>query len=134
MQDRKGEDKRMKTTGEMRIPLTRNEIVKVKTRALRRGVWYRVLTRVERACVDLVIKVVERVRSRLLIGVLSSILRKLDAAMESQIWRLMRELGGKLASKMSQIAQNWGNKSAVQWTKDVGFVQYLTITHMNAPR
>ena len=123
----------MKTTGEMRIPLTRNEIIKAKTRALRKGVWYRILTNVERAYIDLVIKVVERVRSRLLIGVLSSILRKLDAAMESQIWRLMREIGGKLASKMSQIAQNWGNKSAVQWTKDVGFVQYLTIIHMNAP-
>ena len=133
MQNRKGEDKKMKTIGEMRIPLTRNEIIKVKTRALRKGVWYRILTNVERAYIDLVIKVVERVRSRLLIGVLSSILRKLDAAMESQIWRLMRELGGKLASKMSQIAQNWGNKSAVQWTKDVGFVQYLTIIHMNAP-
>ena len=133
MQNRKGENWEMTNASEMRMSLSRSEIIKAKTRALRKGVWYRVLTNVERACIDLVIKVVERVRSRLLSSVLSSILRKLDAAMESQIWRLMRELGGKLASKMSQIAQNWGNKSAVQWTKDAGFVQYLTINHMNAP-
>ncbi len=66
----------MMKIGEMRVPLSRNEIIKVKTKALRRGVWYRVLTRVERACIDLVIKVVERVRSRLLTRVLSSILKK----------------------------------------------------------
>jgi len=81
-----------------------------------------------------VIEVVERVRSRLLIGVLSSVLRKLDAAMESQIWRLIREIGGKLASKISQIAQSWGNKSAARWAEDTGFVRYLTIIHMNAPQ
>jgi hypothetical protein len=123
----------MRKTGEVQTPLSRSDIIKVKTRALRKGVWYRVLTKVERACIDLVIEVVDRVRSRLLIGVLSSVLRKLDAAMESQVWRLMREIGGKLASKMSQIAQDWGNKSAVHWVKDSGFVQYLIITQMNAP-
>jgi len=133
MQNRKGENWEMTNASEMRVSFSRSEILKVKTRALRKGVWYRVLTKVERACIDLVIKVVERVRSRLLIGVLSSVLRKLDAAMESQVLRLMREIGGKLASKMSRIAENWGNKSAVHWAKDTGFVQYLTINHMNAP-
>jgi len=123
----------MKTAGEMRIPLTRNEIVKVKTKALRRGVWYRVLTRVERACIDLVIKVVERVRSFLLERMLSSILKKLEEAMESRVRRLMREIGGDLALKLGQIAQKWGNKSALGWVEDVGFIQYLTVTYMNAP-
>lgn len=118
---------------EKRTPLTRNEIIRVKARALRRGVWFRVLTKIERACVDLVIKVVERVRSRLLQKVLSSVIKKLEEAMESRVQRLMREIGDNLAKKMSQIAEDWGNKSAVRWAKDAGFVQYLTITYMNAP-
>jgi len=122
----------MKTTCHVRIALSRNEIIKVRTRALRKGVWYRVLSRVERACVDLVINVVERVRSRLLVKVLFSVLRKLDEAMESQVRRFVREVGVTLASKLSVIAQNWGNKSAKGWAQDAGFLQYLAVSHMNA--
>jgi len=118
---------------EKRIPLVRSEIIKVKTRALRKGVWCRVLTGAERACVDLAIMVVERVRSRLLQKVLSSILNKLEEAMESKVQRLMREIGDNLAQKLSQVAQDWGNKAAVHWVKDANFIQFLTITHMNLP-
>jgi len=64
---------------------------------------------------------------------LSSILKKLEEAMESRVRRLMREIGGDLALKLGQIAQKWGNKSASGWVKDAGFKQYLTITYMNAP-
>jgi len=132
MQSREGEDQRMMKTGRVRIPLSRDGIVRMKARALRRGVWYRVLSRVERACVDLVVRVVERVRSRLLLRVLASVLRKLDEALESRVCRLVREMGGKLASELSRIAQGWGNKSAEQWVTDSGFVRYLTINYMNA--
>jgi len=118
---------------EKRTLLIRSEIIKVKTRSLRRGIWFRALTKVERACVDLAIKVVERVRSRLLQKVLDSIIKKLEEAMESQVQRLMREMGGSLASKVSQIALEWGNKSAIHWVTDSGFIQYLTITYMNTP-
>lgn len=118
---------------EKRTPLIRTEIVKIKARALRKGVWFRVLTRVERACLDLAIKVVERVRSRLLQRVLSSILDKLEEAMESQVQRLMREIGDNLASELSRIAQDWGNKSAVKWAKETSFIKFLTITYLNAP-
>lgn len=116
-----------------RTLLLRSEIAKIKTRALRKGVWFRVLTKAERACIDLSIMVVERVRSRLLRKVLTSILEKLRAAMESRVERLMREIGEKLASKLSQIAQQWGNKSAVGWAEDSGLIRYLTITYMNKP-
>jgi predicted ArsR family transcriptional regulator len=105
----------------------------MKTRALRKGVWYRALTRVERACIDLVIKVVEKIRSFLLKKMVSSILKKLEQAMESQIRRLMREIGQDLVLKLSQIAKKWGNRSASRWTEDAGFVQFLTITRINMP-
>jgi hypothetical protein len=82
---------------------------------------------------DLAIRVIERVRSRLLLNVLSTIMKKLEDALESPIRRLIQETGGRLASKMSQIAQKWGNKSAAHWAKEAGFLLYLTINHMNAP-
>jgi 5-carboxymethyl-2-hydroxymuconate isomerase len=115
----------------MRISLTRAVLVKFKARALRRGIWYKAITRVERACLDLTIKVVNKVRSDRLKRTLSSILRKLTEAIESQVWRLMRNVGCNLALKLSQIAQNWGNESAAKWSRDLGFIRYLTITYGN---
>ena len=120
--------------GEKRILLTRGEIIKVKTKALRRGVWFRALTKMDRACIDLAIIVVERVRSRLLLKVLFSLMKKLEEIMESHVYRLMREVGGSMAEKLSAIAQEWGNKSAHDWVRDPAFIQYLVITEMNLSR
>jgi len=111
--------------------LTRGEIIKVKTKALRRGIWFRALTRTDRACIDLAIIVVERVHSRLLQKVLFSIMKKLEEIMESHVYRLMREVGGSMAEKLSKIAGEWGNESAVKWAEDSSFIRYLTITYLN---
>ena len=120
-------------TGQARIPLTRDEMAKIKTKAIRRGVWFKVLSGAERAYIGLAIRVVERVRSLLLAKVLTSILKKVLSAMESRVARIMRESGRSLAQKLSRIAQKWGNKPAVQWADDHGFIQYLAVNYMNMP-
>jgi len=113
------------------VPLTRVGIARARALALRRGVWYRVLTRVERACLDLSARVVERVRSRRLAQVLTAILCKLGAAMESAVERAAREFGRPLARRLSAIAQRWGNGSAVSWAEDRGFIRYLVVGVIN---
>ena len=118
---------------EKRVLLTRGEIVKIKIKAVRRGIWFRALTKTERAFIDLAVIVVEKVRSRLLGKVLFSLIKKLNENMESHVVCLMREVGGNLAKKLSKIAQAWGNESAVRWAEDSGFKRYLTVTYMNAP-
>jgi hypothetical protein len=120
-------------TGQARIPLTRGKMAKIRTKAIRRGVWFKVLSGAERAYMGLAIRVVERVRSLLLAKVLTSILKKLLSAMESRVALMMREVGRPLAQKLSRIAQKWGNKPAVQWTDDHGFIQYLAANYMNTP-
>jgi len=122
----------IKMLGEKRTLLTRSEIIKIKAKALRRGVWFRVLTRMDRACVDLVIRLVDKVHSLLLAKVLFSVMEKLEEAMESKVSRLTREVGSNLAKKLSKIAKEWGNESAVRWSEDSGFIRYLTITYLNA--
>jgi len=114
------------------VPLTRVGIARARALALRRGVWYRVLTRVERACVDLSARVVERVRSRVLARVLTGILSKLHSALESTVERMAREVGRPLARRLSVIAQGWGNGCAAAWAEDQGFVRYLAIGMINA--
>jgi len=120
-------------TDQARIPLTRGKMAKIRAKAIRRGVWFKVLSGAERAYMGLAIRVVERVRSLLLAKVLTSILKKLLSVMESRVARMMREVGHPLAKKLSRIAQKWGNKPAVQWADDRGFIQYLAVTHMNTP-
>lgn len=120
-------------TGHARIPLTKGALAKIRSKAIRRGVWFKVLSGAERAYMGLAIRVVERVRSFLLAKVLTSILKKLLSAMESRVARIMREVGRPLAQKLSRIAQKWGNKPAVKWTDDHGFIQYLAVTHINTP-
>ena len=118
-------DKRIST------PLTREKLVEMKRKAIRRGIWFSALNRTERACIDLTIKVVDRVRSLLLTKVLTAVVKKLSKAMENKITRLMREVGYGIALKISRIAQTWGYASANQWAMDLKFIRYLTMTRIN---
>ena len=113
--------------------LGKNELARLKTRAMRRGVWFRVLTRGERAQIELTMRIVKRIRSFFLARVVTSIVEKLLDAMESKVSRLTREVGPALAQKLSGIAQRWGNESAVNWTADPVFTRYLTVMYMNTP-
>jgi len=113
------------------ISLTRAELARLRLRALRRGLWFRKLDVNERMLMELVIRVVDRVRSFLLAKMLFSIVKKLLDAMESEIVRLMREVGRPLAQKLSEIARGWGNRSAVHWAGDLGFIQYLAVMQKN---
>lgn len=115
------------------IPLTRSVLARIRIRAVRRGLWFRVLNSLERASIDLTMRVVEKVRSSVLTEMLTSIVKKLLEAMESKVARMMKEVGSNLVQRTSRIAQGWGNRSAGRWPKDVGFVRYLTIMWLNRP-
>lgn len=110
------------------------ELVKTKAEAIRCGVWFKVLNRSERACIDLAIRVVKKIRSRLLAKVLTSIVKKLLSVMRRRVKRMMEEVGYLFAEKLSQIARSWGNVSAIFWAREPSFVRYLTIIYMNTPR
>ena len=109
-----------------------DKLAKIRLVAVRRGVWFRVLNRVERGVIDLTLRVTRRIRSRILARVVYSVVKKLLEALESKVIQQMRQIGVPLAEKISLIAQKWGNKNAYGWAGDVGFIQYLTIMNMNS--
>ena len=116
-----------------RVPLQRRELAKIKEKALRRGIWFKTLTRTERALVDLTVRVVARVQGFLLAKMLESIMTKLLDAMEGVVSRMMKTVGQSLAEELCQIARAWGNKSASKWGQDQRFIRYLTVTYINTP-
>lgn len=112
--------------------LTSAGLMDARRRALRRGVWFRVLGRTEQAIVNLTIRCVDRVRSLKLAVTIVKILAKLMAAMKSRVVRLMETIGCSLAQKIARLAASWGNKEAYKWAEETAFIQYLTIMEISA--
>ncbi len=105
-------------------------MARLRFRAIRRGVWFRVLKDRERRLLELTLDVVERIRSSLLAKLVSSVVAKLLNALECEVSRLMRTIGRPLVQRLSEIAQSWGNQSARLWVADLGFIRYLAVSNI----
>ena len=108
-------------------PLTGRKLAGLKTRALRKRVWYRVLDRVERGLLDLTIRWVDNVRSGRLAEMLLRILAKLARAMEQGMARVLA-VGRGLALQASLLAVRWGNSQAYAWRFDESFWRGLGLS------
>lgn len=97
--------------------------------ALRRGVWFRSLSRLERGIIDLTVRYVDNIKSIKLAKVVTAIIGKLQYAMESSLDKLVRTIGLPLARKISNIAVSWGNCLANFWADDPVFARFLVINY-----
>jgi hypothetical protein len=113
--------------------LTKKHLIKLKLKAIRAGVWFRALPRIDRALVDLTIKVASKIRSVTLAKNLLAVTKKLEGLLESSLSRVLREVGLPLAQKLSLVAQKWGNTSAKNWVSDVSLIKFLAVMHINEP-
>ena len=112
--------------------LASDKLTRIRMMAIRRGVWFKVLSRLERGLIDLSLKVTDEIRSKILARAICLIVKKLFEAFESKVRLLMRKIGVPLAEKISHIGQKWGNKTAHEWASNLGFIQYLTLMKVNA--
>ena len=110
------------------------QLIKLRLKAMRAGVWFRALPRIDRVLVDLAIKVVSNVRSITLAKSILAIIRKLEGLLESSLLRALREVGLPLAQKLSSVAQKWGNASAKSWVIDSSFAIFLSVMYINEPK
>ena len=114
--------------------LTKTHLIKLKLKAIRAGVWFRALPRIDRALVDLTIKVASNIRSVTLAKNLLAVTKKLEGLLESSLSQALREVGLPLAQKLSLVAQKWGNTTAKNWASDVSFTKFLAVMHINEPK
>jgi hypothetical protein len=110
----------------------RENLCKLRLMAMRRRVWFRALSRVDRALVELTIRVAGKVRSSALTKALAVVVGKLEEAFENQLSNAVRTVGVPLARKLGLIAVGWGNRQAEGWVRDVGFARFLAAMHMNS--
>ena len=111
------------------------QLVKLKLKAMRFGVWFKALRRIDRVLIDLTIKVARyTVRSVALVKSIRAVMEKLEGLLESGLSRVIREVGFPLAQKVSSLAQKWGNTSANEWSSDSSFVSFLVVLSINEPK
>jgi len=114
--------------------LEKAQLLKLKLKAMRAGVWFKALPRIDRVLFDLTMRVAGSVRSFILANSILAVVRKLEGVMESRFSRAVREVGFPFARKLSLIARGWGNVAAEGWGSDVGFARYLAAMSLNEPR
>ena len=116
----------------------RGSLEKLKRLSIRSGAWFRVLNWKQRRLLDLVMKMVDRIRSPLLLRVLGPLVSRLLVAIGGDARTGALALMGKgaydmmrgVAEKIVAVAQKWGNKSANKWL-DEAFLKFLVV--MNLP-
>jgi hypothetical protein len=111
--------------------LNKTQLLKLKTKAMRSGAWFKALQRIDRVLFDLTIKVATNVRSTTLAKSLLSITGKLQNLFVSKLSQTINGVGFPLALKISELAQKWGNNSAREWADDLGVARYLALMKLN---
>jgi hypothetical protein len=117
--------------GETSNFLERAQLVKLKQRAMRAGVWFRHLPRIDRVLVDLTIQVADCVRSVHLARSLLAVAGKLESMLESRLSRAVREFGLEITRKLSALALGWGYGAAGCWASDMGFARFWAVMRLN---
>lgn len=111
--------------------LDKKQLVNLKTKAMRSGVWFKVLQRIDRVLFDLTIRVVDNIRSAKLAKSIAELTRKLEDAIKNRFSSRLREIGLPLAQKISLTAKKLGNISAGNWMFDSSFAIFLAVMHVN---
>lgn len=107
-------------------------LIKLRHKAMRAGVWFRRLQRIDRLLIDLTIRVAKsKINGTSLINQLMKIVSKLESFLESELSMITRDFGLPIANKISFFAQKWGNKAAEAWVKDLEFARFLAVMHIN---
>jgi len=117
--------------GEVTNLLTRQDLVRVRTNALRQKVWFKVASRLERGIVDLTIRCVEKIKSPVLARIVSKIIKDLEQVLESNFLKTVENVGHKIVGRLCKIALSWGNARASTWRDDVDFVRFLGVSALN---
>jgi hypothetical protein len=109
----------------------KGQLLKLRRKAMRAGVWFRSLRRIDRVLVDLTIKVVaDNVRSFKLAESILSVKRKLEGLLVNRMAWVTRQIGVPLAGKLSLFAQKWGNVAAKSWASDLSFARFLAVMNL----
>lgn len=103
----------------------------MKTRALRQRIWFKTLSRLERGILDLTIRCVERVQSRVLSRTILGIIKKMLKLLEERFVTRAERIGYGIAEKLCTLGESWGNSECAAWKLDKSYVRLLGVNALN---
>ncbi len=103
----------------------------LKLKAIRQHLWYRALSRVDRALVDATLQVSDNIRSSTLANALLRVVARLESASRSLISWTAQTIGFSRLREIASFAMKWGNRSAKTWCYDEKFARFLALMHIN---
>ena len=107
---------------------------KLRTKALRKRIWFDALTDQERVLTGLIVKHIKIVKNAVLATVIARIIGKLVYAIRNAFLHKIEQLGRPIAMTMAMGAYSCGNKEALSWMKDLNYIRYLGLTAYYDPR
>lgn len=88
--------------------LDKTLLLRLKLRAMQAGVWFRALPQIDRALLEVTLKVNADIRSRTLLKSIAAIARKLESFLGGKLHQAVEEIGSPLACKFSSLAKKMG--------------------------
>ncbi len=104
----------------------------LRTRALRRGIWFQVLTTEDRILTGLLRKHIKIVKNAALATVVARIIGKLLCGLKNSFWRMIEGLGQPIAESWARAAYSMGWKGASKWVQDVNIVRWYGLMAYNS--
>jgi len=111
--------------------LTNLFLRQLKQRALRKGIWFKVLDRVDRGIFNLTIEIVESVQSLILARQVMNIMVKLRNALKSEFETYVSTFGVLRLVEIVEQAVKLGCREALKWREDAGFSRYLAMNDIH---
>ena len=110
---------------------TKEFLMKIKYKALRKKTWFTSIDRVERAIFSLATEIKECVKSSLLCIQIMKIVSKLKSACESSFLRHMNNFGYRRVRAIQIYAASFGYNNVNELGRDPGFLKYITFLDFN---
>ncbi|MHA2303361.1 MAG: hypothetical protein ACXACD_20665 [Candidatus Thorarchaeota archaeon] len=112
---------------------TRDFLLRVKRKALRKGVWFKVLDGLDRSFINLICTIKNNISSEVMVREVMAIVIKLRDAVKGEYWRLVESIGVQRAWRASENALQWGYKEASSWKYDTGFHIFHAVIEFSSP-
>jgi hypothetical protein len=106
---------------------TRRFLYDLRIKALKKGIWYKTTSRLERGIINLSIKILDKVKSSALGIEIVNIVANLKKMLKSPFLKHMETYGIKQASKIAEYASILGYNGAKSLFHDNDYVRYITL-------
>jgi hypothetical protein len=100
----------------------------LRTKALRKKVWFSTLTVQERTLVSLITRNMKIVKNSMLATVIARIIVKLIPAVNHAFWDKIEKLGSPVAKAAAEGACAIGWKEAAKWVDDINIVRWYGLS------